>query len=144
MTDYLELGGLLQSRLESAVTSLKKVAPAVSLAMLEERSATSPAAYVIYDGDTPADQTSRYLDATAKQRWLVVLAIRNQRDTDGGGGVRDEAGPLLAKIIDALRGWYPKDGIRPPRRVTAPRPGYTTGFGYYPLAFEFDLIHRSQ
>lgn len=147
LSDYLALEPVIIDRLESEVTELVLVGSAPDLDGLAEGRQATPSAYVIYGGDQVPTNDRRISDAGKRhvitQRWFVVLAVRNVRDTVSGSGVRSDAGPLLSKIITALAGekpWVPVSGIRPLRRAGAPRPSYRAGYGLFPLLFTADVI----
>lgn len=142
MDNHLALEGLLIERLKSAVPEFRAVPGMADLAAMQESSQITPAAHVIYWGDTvpsgnSAGQGSAQMVA---QTWMVVVAVRSARDTRGGSGAREEAGTLMSDVIQALSGWMPGPGYLPMRRVNAPRPGFSAGFGYFPLAFETRFV----
>lgn len=140
LTDWLAAGPLIVERLRAKVPGLRLVAQLADLANIEQAAVQVPAAFVAYDGDRYAEGAASGMAQHGAQRWQVVLAVRNASVGGNGAGVPGEAGPLLPQIGAALAGWSPFDGGRPLRRVTALRPGYTVGFGYYPLAFELDFV----
>lgn len=146
MSNYLALEPLIIARLQSQVTGLRAVLSADDLADLATGVQTTPAAYVLYDGDdVPATPAMRAGDGARQlitQRWLVVLAVRNAR---GGADAREDAGPLLSQCLTALAGHHlqptpPAHIFRPLKRAQAPRPGYADGFGYFPLLFTTEVM----
>lgn len=146
IADYLSAEAAIIARLKDPVLAIgfKDVPGAGELAGIEETTQQTPAAHVIYDGDTlPGGSGSNAGNNSAQvvvQRWLVVIAVRNVRDVKGGSGARAEAGTLISKVIAALSGWSPTNSHRPMRRVQGPRPGYNKGFAYFPLMFETQLF----
>jgi len=123
-------------RIKAQVPALKAVLAAWDLAMVEERSQVTPAAFVIYDGEDPVEQSSTGKHVLEDQRFIVVLSVRNARDVLGGTGARDSALALRASINLALAGWAPSPQHRPFQRDKgAPRPHYTTGFAYLSTAY---------
>jgi len=142
MQNHLALEPLLIDRLKSAVPEFRAVPGMADLAAMQESGQPTPAAHVIYQGDTlpsgnNAGQGSAQMVA---QTWMVVVAVRTARDTRGGSDAREEAGPLITGVIRALSGWMPGPGFIPMRRVNAPKPGFNAGFGYFPLAFETRFV----
>jgi len=141
LADYLAAGPLIIARIADAVPGIVSVLPARDLASLTESTLQSPTVFVVYDGDRLADTAGRGQAQAVQQRWLVVLAIRNAKQGDGGAGMAAEAGPLLVGLLKALQGWQPNStDYRPLVRVAAPRPGYSPAFAYYPLAFESQIV----
>lgn len=136
LADYLAAGPLLVARVKDQVAGLRHVLPATELSAMKETGLPSPSAFVIYDGDRLGDSALRGQSRVVYQRWLVVLAVRNATQGDGGQAIQDEAGPLLSSILGALQGHILSPDHRPLIRVQAPKPGYSAAFAYYPLAFE--------
>ncbi|MFN3881933.1 MAG: hypothetical protein ACK4L8_10955 [Nitrincola lacisaponensis] len=124
--DYLAAESELVALLEDKVGELRKVYTSVDLAELKQRSQVTPAAHVIYWGDTPALAAQGGAIGHVTQTWIVVLAV-NLRN-------KDAAGPLLAQMIKALSGHHVSLGNLV--RQGAPKPTFNAGFGYYPLAYE--------
>lgn len=142
--NHLALEALLIARLKSAVPDFRDVLGMADLAAMQESSQTAPAAHVIYQGDSIPSGSSAG-QGTAQvvvQSWLVVVAVRNARDTRGGTDARAEAGVLLTDTIKALSGWQAAPEFRPMVRVNAPRPGFNAGFAYFPLAFEARFVTK--
>jgi hypothetical protein len=141
LDDYLALEEPLVQRVRSAVPEFKAVVTAAELTAIEQMRQQTPAAIVVYDGDavpqTPESEARDGERQIAIQRWLVVIAVQNVRDTRGGTSARREAGPLMSKTMAALKGWQPPvAGVRKLRRGDGvPGPAFDSGFGYFPLLF---------
>lgn len=140
LADYLAAGLLLMQRIRDAVPGVVAVLAARDLSRLAESTLQSPSVFVVYDGDRLGDAAGRGGARIVHQRWLVVLAVRNATQTDGGAALTTEAGPLISDLLSALQGWEPSEDHRPLYRVAAPLPGFSPAFGFYPLAFEAALI----
>jgi len=140
LTDYLAAGPLLMQRIRAAVPGVAAVLAARDLSRLAESTLQSPAVFVVYDGDRLGDAAGRGGARIVHQRWLVVLAVRNATQADGGTALAHDAGPLLSGLIEALQGWAPSADFRPLYRSNAPPPDFSPSFGFYPLAFEAALI----
>ncbi|MDP2783300.1 MAG: hypothetical protein Q8O38_01710 [Sulfurimicrobium sp.] len=140
--NHLALEPLLIERLKSAVPEFRDVIGMADLAAMQESSQVTPAAHVIYQGDTLPSGNSAGQGSTQMvvQTWWVVVAVRSARDTRGGSGAREEAGTLLGGVIQALSGWNPGNGFQPLQRVNTIKPGFNAGFGYFPLAFETRFV----
>lgn len=147
VADYLAAGSLIAARITARVSSIKRVEALGQLySLLEEEpqamaqylSGKLPAAFVGFDGEAIGDTAGDNITHVAEQRWLVVLAVGNYRRADTNQGVVDEAGPILARLVEALTGWVP-EGFTELTRQAAPRPGYLAGVGFFPLVFSTDL-----
>ena len=136
LLDYLAAGPLIVARLKDRVEDLRLVLPATELSAMKETGLPTPSVFVIYDGDRLGDAALRGAVRVVHQRWLVVLAVRNATQGDGGQAMQDTAGPLISALLGALQGVLLSPDHRPLMRVSAPKPGYSAAFAYYPLAFE--------
>ena len=137
MPDALSVWQPICDRIKDQVPALKAVLPVWDLASVIERSQVTPAVFVLYDGEDPADQASNGKKVLEDQRFVIVLAIRNASDTLGGSGAAEDARVLRAGIYAALSGWVPGPEHRPMTRARSGyRPHYTPGFAYLPTAFE--------
>lgn len=142
MDNHLALEALLIDHLKSAVPEFRDVLGMADLASMQESSQVTPAAHVIYQGDTlPSGNSAGQGSAQmVVQTWLVVVAVRSARDTRGGSGAREEAGSLITRVIQSLAGWPPGAGFLPMQRVNTIKPGFNAGFAYFPLAFETRFV----
>jgi hypothetical protein len=140
LADYLSASNLIIDRIRAAVPGVVSVLPARDLANVVESTLQSPSVFVVYDGDRLSDTGGRGQAQVIQQRWLVVLAVRNARQADGGAGLAADAGPLITDLLQALQGWQPSPDFRPLIRVASPKPGYSPAFAYYPLAFECQIF----
>lgn len=75
-------------------------------------------------------------DQEVSQRWDVVTISRNVRDQQGGADARQDAGPVLIKVISALNNWKPSKDFSALKRVSGPSGGYADGVHVAPLRFE--------
>ncbi|MCB2381283.1 hypothetical protein KV201_03710 [Shewanella sp. SR1] len=136
--NYLAAGDALTQILEPLVTSqkLKKVYQANELSEVDERSQITPAAHVLYLGDTLADTAQGGNTSQIKQTWLVVLACRLSIH-------ECQAGELLVSLLNAIVGKsIGVDGqmLGPFVRVNSPiKPRFTKSHGYYPVAVSVQL-----
>lgn len=135
---HFAAGMAIRDRLAGAMPELKQARLAASLQEIADWQPSSPAVWVIWDGDAIADTGGRGLAQIVRQRWVVALIVRSLRDAATGGGVVEEAGPLMSRLLKLLMGWTPPQpaGCRPLVRTNAPAPGYGAGYGYFPAAFE--------
>lgn len=123
--DYLAAEPELIALLEQ-VDGLRKVYSTTDLAEMAERSQITPAAHVLYGGDVVPSNAQGGNLSHVTQTWVVVLAINLRK--------KDQAGPLLARIIQTLAGAHSTLGPVVRTNPTA-KPTFSGGFGYYPLAF---------
>lgn len=141
--DYLIAGPLIMQRLRDEVPALRQVLPLEDLSRLPESAVASPFAYVMYDGDEVLEGEGRARQGASqlvRQRWLVVLAIRNAAQAATARIATDEAaGPLISKLIAALAGWTVEPFRAGLYRITAPRVSYGANSALYPLLFAGEL-----
>ena len=124
--DYLVAEDHLVQRLQS-IEGLRTVYRSCDLAEMKERGQVTPAAHVIYAGDAVPNTAQGGMLAHVTQTWMVVVTV-NLRD-------QNKAGALIASVIDEMAGLHGELGNFV--RVNAPsRPGFSNGFGYYPLAYQ--------
>lgn len=132
--DFLAAEGLIIERLKQKLgDQVRKVAGAPDLDGVRSASQVTPAVYVIYGGYRP-DRNNGPDMVELTQRWLVVVTVRNVRDSVSGEGVREDAGGLAYAAMTALMGWRPTDHT-PLILEAAPPPGIDKGYGYFPFVF---------
>ncbi|MCG9722112.1 hypothetical protein [Shewanella sp. Isolate7] len=131
--DYLVAAKALEQLLKPMGDAkvLKKVYQANELADIDERSQVTPAAHLLYLGDTIPDTAQGGTTMQIKQTWLVVLACRLS--------IHESEGELVAKALRAIVGkTVTIDGqvLGPFLRVNSPiKNRFSKSHGYYPLAF---------
>lgn len=134
--NYLAVEPHLINTLEQ-VDGLKEVCSTKDLTEAVERSQKAPCAHVIYYGDRVPDVSNGGVQTQVTQIWLVVIAVRQGRDTTA------EAGTLITSALKQLQknSFVPNIGAL--NRINSPaRPRYTKGFAYYPLAFSVNFRVR--
>lgn len=131
---FMALEPLLIERINDRLRHIPalKILSGADLAGIDERAQPVPAVHVIFGG-----HQERVQDHLVErvERWLTVVAVRNARSQVSGQDARADAGPILTDLHAALLGWQPK-GVKPVQPAAAPRPGFSAGFGYFPLAWE--------
>lgn len=135
--DYLALEALIVDRLNSATAMTeRRILTAPDVEAVEEAKQTTPAYHVIYAGDRAPAGRSTAADSRAQlveQLWLVVVAVKNVRETRRGKAARGLAGPWVTEAITALQGWQPGGEYWPLQRdLSAPPAAYQAGFFYVP------------
>lgn len=117
----------------------REVGTRADLASVSEEQQNAPALYVVYDGYVvlEADEfTCRLL-----HRWITVVAVKNaaaQREVDP---LNSDAGVKMKSVLEALHGFRPPGCATQLVPVSPPRPYYTAGFAYFPLAFSVESGH---
>lgn len=142
MDNYLIAEQLIVERLTTRLRGVKKVLAAADLAGVAESSQTTPAVHVVYQGYRPTQEKEDGATQQTEQTWLVVVAVRNVRDTRAATATREDAGPIMLDCLRALQGWLPSKEHSRLKLSTAPQAGYRAGFGYFPMAFTTKLITR--
>lgn len=139
--DFLGVGPLLVERLVADLPPEVRAATMHDLASVASGQQAVPAVFVAYDGYRVVD-SSLEARLAIEQTWLTVVAVRNVRDALIGDNARSEAGAIAARVIESLhRARLP--GIKPLRFASAPRPGFSAGYYYLPLAWTVPLTLRS-
>lgn len=137
--NYFDAATALRERLLQELPQMRSVRTASGLAEVAHLTPDAPALILCWDGDAGMQDNGCLV--TVEQRWIVAVAVRSARDTAGGSGVIEAAGPLFSAVLAALAGWKPDlPGAGRLRRVEAPRPGFDAGYGLFPLAF---LLRRT-
>lgn len=134
--DFLALEMRLRDRIEAVVPELAGNVRLVNDPDDIVQRAQSVAAWIA-PGITimEADRSGRALDCS--QRWSVILTLRNVSQQIDKHGVRQKAGPIIAKLLAALSGWHPGSPYGLLRAVTPPTgPFVENGVFFYPLEFE--------
>lgn len=142
ITDYFAAEQAIVDRLTTSVPDLKQVLTPFSIADMVESSQPSPAAHVIYGGDSVVgNEAGSGSSRTINQRWLVVLAVRTPKaQLQNTTEIRVLAGTIIPKILGSLQGWAPVTWMRPLGRVSGPAAGYSSSFAYFPFMFEGRII----
>lgn len=140
ITDHLAAEALIIARLKDRVSVPHVLSVAELAGVLEEKQLT-PAVQVIYAGTTPQGGDPDGAHRIAAQSWLTVVAVRNARQTGRSGtAIREQAGPIITQVLEALSGYRLGAGLRELRWMPGPAPAYSGVFGYFPLRFECEFL----
>lgn len=132
----LDAGEKIEDRLRNKCTSAKLVASADSLADVKESAQTNESIYVVTHSYKPGD-SSGLPDRKWEEVYLVVVAVQNVSQTGSSSLLRKQASVLLAEVISALDGWRCQPEFAGPLvSIPGPTPLVSTGWGYFPLAFQ--------
>lgn len=140
------VGDALVARLVATVQAaglVRKVYPQRDYAAVPAASMLTPSLAVIYTGYTPGARIPNTGVQEVQLGWLVVVNIRNARNSASGEGVQDEASPVFDAVMEALLGFRPVAKFTPLQLEPAPGAALEDpGFGYYPLAFSTKTTYR--
>lgn len=137
--------------LEDQIVALLKaavagVSPAVhvltapDLDAVRETAQFVPALHVIGNGFEPAD--SQYKVARLRHTWYVVAVVRNQAAQRSGLAARRDAGPLLARAMNALLSAPLAGAATLLEPVRAPRGVHRNGYFYLPSGWQVETVFR--
>lgn len=140
LDNYLAAEPLIIARLKEQVPEFVHVGDWSEYSTLEEGAIATPAAFVMYGGDRLHDAGGKGAVQRIDQMWGVVVVVRNVAQRRAGTAIREEAGPLMMKTVNALMGWKPAPQFRELERMPAPRPEYAKLVGFFPLQFAAALI----
>ncbi len=136
LTNYLAAEQLIIDRLRANTTVPERhVLSAADLANVAEATQPTPALHVIFTGYAPTQEKGDGLIQQTEQTWTVIVVVRNVREAATGTPARRDAGGYLAEVLAALQGWKPSAEHTAMKLAPAPAPGYSSGYGYFPLAF---------
>lgn len=140
--NYLLAEQLIIDRLRDQVPELAFIDGSRSVQEVVSRAVPTPAALVLFGGDTVKASDSGAMGAiqVVDQKWLIELVVRDDWAIESGSGERLQAGFLISKVIKALAGWYPSNEHREMRRTQAAIPVYEQGEGFYQLAFLTEVV----
>lgn len=134
MPAFMAVEPLLEARIKAQLAMPNiHVLTAQDLSKVGERAQHTPAVHVIYGGLSVV--VDKGLVGLA-ERWLTIVAVRHSGDNVGGQKARESAGPILNAVWLALHGWIPSADYKALIPTTPPDPGFSAGFGYYPLAWD--------
>lgn len=141
--NFMALEPHLVALVQAAVEGLSPavhVLTAAEIADVKESAQRTPAVHVIYGGYTVAEdlRTAWRLEHT----WYAVVVVRSAATQRTGAAARAEAGPLVARVINALAGASVPGSAGPLTLTTPPKAGYPAGFQYIPSAFTVETIFR--
>jgi hypothetical protein len=151
--DFLFLEALLVQRLQEQLedkTAKLHILTAPDLAAVQETNQPVPAVHVLYQGYSASGDYSRQPKgssagavAAVVQSWVCTVAVRNVRTIKTGSSARTDAGPLVARVAQALMGWQPAGCSKPLKLVNAAQAAYSAGYMYLPLQFDAEFVLRS-
>lgn len=139
--NFLFLEPLIKSALRAALDPRVHVLSAAELDNVAEATQPTPAVHVLYR-DYRVTESRMASHASIEQYWLTVVVCRHVGDIVGGADVRALAGPLVARVIDALHHTRFQNA-KPLRLAQAPPAGFSAGHFYLPIGWTADINLRS-
>jgi hypothetical protein len=139
-------GAQIVAALKQAHEPEVQVFEAGSFGDVLDRIDTAPAFHVLYGGDTLNDGQGQPVAAARTQPrisyqvWDVVCVVRNLEHQYGGGGILTDAGEMIGKAADTLKGMPVTGtrGLRFARLLPFPHE-LPPGTGAYIASFELTL-----
>lgn len=139
--NFLALEPRIVALLSDAVAGMRpavQVLNAAALADVKSGSQHAPALHVIYGGTRIEEEQGRRL--LLMHSWHVVVLVRNVGSTRSGQHARQDAGPLLARVMSALAGATLEGATRPLALVTPPAPWHEAGVQHIPCTVEVQTV----
>lgn len=142
MDDYLALEPLLKARIQAVVPQGTRVVSIAELGDWKSRAQLAPAVFVGYARDR-LDSEAGGSNQAWLQEWWTVVGVRNARNMPGGDALRQQAGPLLATLMQALGGWSEDTTVyRKLRRQNPPQVQYYPGYAEFPQVWQTRVMVR--
>lgn len=116
------------------------VLTSADLADVKESAQNTPAVHLIYGGYRIAEDLR--ISWRLAHKWFVVVVVRNVAGARSGKAARQDAGPMVARVVGALVGATVPGATQPLTLVTPPPATYRAGHQYIPSAFEVETIFR--
>lgn len=131
---FTDIEGAIAGRLKAGVTDASVMTAADLAAVTEDRQPT-PALHVVYQNYRVLENRPDGKAAAIEQSWLVVAVAKDVSDMRSGEASRLAAGVLAEQALPHLMGWTPPGAAGPLLLATPPKPAYSNGITYLPLAF---------
>lgn len=131
-------------RLQAKVPGVRAVRAARDLADLKETAQGSPELHVIFGSYSVPQSTAGGVQATVRQTWYIVCAVRHAGQRDPGALLRAEADPIINAVLKSMTGWRADLGVTRFNLAPAPPPAYSPSYAYFPLAFTTELSVTGQ
>lgn len=141
--NWLALEPHLLALLKDSVSGLSPAVHVLSsadLADVKESAQKTPAVHLIYGGYRIAEDVGTSWRLV--HNWFAVVVVRNVALARSGQAARQDAGPLVAKVVGALVGASVPGAARPVTLVSPPPATYRSGHQYIPSAIEVETIFR--
>lgn len=129
---------LIIERLKERVPGFRAVMGEGELSAIEERKQVTPSAYVVLDRYRPLQQRDYAVEW--EQTWIVAVAVRNAKAK--ADAMREDAGPLISAVLQALTAWQPSKDHTRLTIGTNPRPVIEADYAYFPLTFNTRVMVR--
>lgn len=144
--DYLFCESRIIDHLRASIPDLVEVGSAAGLEAIQDGNVPVPSAWVFYLGDAVSGSTAsvggqRAQQQTVTQLWAVLLAVYFADGRGLGADINGTAGPLISRVLEAMRGWTPDEKTVPRVRRSAQQlpVQYDNGYGFYPLVYQIQI-----
>lgn len=136
LDDFLAAGPLIAAQLRASLPPQVFLLESKELAAITEQQQPVPAVHVLFRGFSPKSANAAWEEV--ELRWATVVVVRNVASLPSPASSELDAGPLMSRVIAALRPWVPDiDGAGPLHLDTPLGPAFKAGFGYYPIGWKF-------
>lgn len=116
------------------------VLSSADLADVKESAQKTPAVHLVYGGFRIAEDMGA--SWRLQHKWYAVVVVRNVATARSGQAARQDAGPMVARVMDALAGAQVPGATRALTLATPPPASYRAGHQYIPTAYEAETIFR--
>lgn len=131
---FTDIESAIAAKLRAGLPDVQ-VMTAADLASVTEDRQPTPALHVVYQNYRVLEIRADGRAASIEQSWLVVAVAKDVRDMRSGSASRLAAGELAEQALPHLMGWHPPEAVGPLLLSTPPKPAYSNGITYLPLAF---------
>lgn len=118
----------------------KRVEFLQSLNDVSEQKNTTPACYVIYQGESVVDMVGGGECVQVEQRYSVIIAISHASSQDNAYDGVQMAGEIIPLVLQALQGKIITPNSTRLKRMGSDQAGFSHVFSYYPFTFGTKLI----
>lgn len=130
IADWLYAGGLIKTRLESALSGLAGVRIVSGANEAAQVVTAANTVFVAWQGDSGLDYGGRGVVTLVAQRWQIILAVRPG----------DAPGTAISSIITALAGHVLSDKYDELKFTGGSAAMFTGDYVLYPLNFEVAIF----
>ncbi|MDG9699251.1 phage tail terminator protein [Ottowia cancrivicina] len=131
--NFLALEPLLADLLRQALQGMRPAVQVLTAADLADVKLTrqhTPAVHLVYGGYRIEDDAGARL--LLAHTWHAVTVVRNVASARTGQDARQDAGPLLERVMSALLGAHLKGATHPLKLAQPPRPWHEAGTQFIP------------
>ena len=138
-----DIESAIAKRLTDKLENVSVMTAADLAAVTEDRQPT-PAVHVVYQNYRPLEVRPDGQVAVIEQSWIVVAVEKDVSNMRSGEASRLAAGELAERVLPLLMGWKAPTAAGPLMLSAPPKPAYSNGITYLPLAFTVKTTVSSQ